>query len=173
MSSPSLRNLVLKSHKMFSRNTTKLLDVPSLTHTQGTVLKGSHRHFSMSNTKLVDVPSHTYTHGTCGIPQWEMEKIKSSEVKVEKMKLPAHLIRPPCVTGGTEGGVQTCVADNTAGLYCPPCSLRYKYAAFSDNINFTPPKVGADCWWQSGSSCEVDGKDTSLDSLTKVCDLDN
>lgn len=58
-------------------------------------------------------------------------------------KLPADLIRPACLPGGVQGEEQTCVKENL-GVYCIPDRIKYKYPAFSDNMQAIPGsgKVG-------------------------------
>uniref|UniRef100_A0A1B6I058 Uncharacterized protein n=1 Tax=Homalodisca liturata TaxID=320908 RepID=A0A1B6I058_9HEMI len=119
-----------------------------------------------------DVPSTAYTVGTCGIPKWSTASNEREERRaVQKIDLPAHLIRPICMPGSTPGGFQTCVAgDSEGGMYCIPCRIKYKYPAFSENIDFIPPRDSPSCWWQGHSSC-VEANEDVLQTMTflKAC----
>jgi hypothetical protein len=119
-----------------------------------------------------NLPSHTYEVGTCGIKKWEIEtKLKKPEKK-EEVKLPAHLIRPPCIPGTELGGFQTCkLGEDEGGLYCIPCRERYKYPPFSENIEFVPPKEEK-CWWKGRITCLEDIDESPLGDITRPCAQD-
>lgn len=133
----------------------------------------SHRTFTSTvhnYQKAAEIPVTAHTYGTCGIPKWVPKNEMAEVLKKAKIQLPSHLIRPPCMPGGKRGESQTCVTGDTeGGLYCIPCRTKYKYASFSDNINFTPPKNSNQCWWQGKSPCHLDDDDSVLSSLTRQC----
>lgn len=106
---------------------------------------------------------------TCGIPPWEVEK-KVIPKPLPK-KLPAHLIRPPCVPGSDPGGYQTC--ERLDGMYCPPCRVKYKYPPFSENIDFVPGGSQATCWWRFPPACDPQEDDQLKSfSIPRDCYLD-
>lgn len=105
---------------------------------------------------------------SCGIPPWKLQKKVFTNVV---QKLPANLIRPPCIPGSEPGGYQTC--KRLDGMYCPPCRVKYKYPPFSENIDFVPGGSYPTCWWRFPPTCDPREED-QLTSLTdpRECHLD-
>lgn len=55
----------------------------------------------------------------------------------ESFKLPADLVRPPCLPGGEQGKEQACILESV-GVYCIPHRIKYKYPPFSETMQAIP-----------------------------------
>lgn len=104
---------------------------------------------------------------SCNIPPWK-PPVQPPPVRFDMLKeFPSNLIRPPCIPGSKPGEFQTCIRGQE-GFYCPPCRLKYKYASFSENIDFTPGSAQPPCWWKKSPTCEKNEEDTgTMDSITR------
>lgn len=81
--------------------------------------------------------------------------------------LPSHLTRPACQPGQAPGQAQTCKSGDK-GLFCQPCSHRYKYPSFSDNIEAPLPAADPpSCWWNRPGTCPEPEDTKSLDPFTR------
>lgn len=57
-------------------------------------------------------------------------------------------------------------------MYCVPCRIKYKYPAFSENIEELPGTEDPLCWWKNFLSCRNEMLETdALDHLTKGCGM--
>lgn len=119
------------------------------------------RRFSQAKSAQKIGLIHAPKQGSCGIPSWDPQIEIPPPPKA--MELPANLIRKPCMPGSTPGEIQTCLK-GIKGLYCQPCRLKYKYPAFSDNIDFVPPANESVCWWKHPPSCQ-EGLFADVDTL--------
>lgn len=124
--------------------------------------------FTTSCTSLAEKSTSSHTVGTCGIPKWSQDKTMEKEKKESIIKLPSHLIRPPCMPKGTRGGFQTCILESTeGGLYCSHSRLKYKYPSFADNIDFIVARDNSRCWWQVAAACTEEGSEEAIAKITK------
>lgn len=99
----------------------------------------------------VSVPVRSQT-GQCGISPYKPPPPPPPQI----IKIPDHLIRPPCLPGSEAARLPPDCSRNTQGFFCPPQRLKYKYPPFSENIDFVPTG-SVDCWWTRPKNCDLRG----------------